>query len=262
MIEVLPRRAFLARLGRTAAVLAVLGASSTACASSGAGEATGAGPSPSTGSGSTPSASDALPPEQGEIAGGPTWRRINEGVVSAYVVARDGEAAVVDTGQQGGAPIAEGLAALGLEWGSVGHVLVTHRHPDHVGGLGAVLDAAPDAAVYAGAEDIDAIESPREITPLADGDRVFGLRAVATPGHTPGHFSFLDPAGLLLAGDAIIRRSGEIEGPDRRFTDDMDVAIASVGTLAALNFDTLLFGHGDPVVRNAATQVKALAETL
>ena len=85
------------------------------------------------------------------------------------------------------------------------------------------------------------------------------MRRRVTPA---GHFSFLDPAGLLLAGDAINGSGAGVIGPDRRFTADMDVAVASVGKLAGLGFDTVVFGHGDPVVGDAATMVEALAASL
>ena len=39
--------------------------------------------------------------------------------------------------------------------------------------------------------------------PLEDGDEVFGLQIVATPGHTAGHVATFDPdSGVLVAGDA------------------------------------------------------------
>ena len=74
--------------------------------------------------------------------------------VSAYVLARGGEAAVVDTGTAGSeGDIAAALERIGLGWDAVGHVIVTHLHGDHAGGLAAVLGAAPDATGYAGQED-------------------------------------------------------------------------------------------------------------
>jgi glyoxylase-like metal-dependent hydrolase (beta-lactamase superfamily II) len=56
-------------------------------------------------------------------------------IVSAYVLAGGGQAAVVDTGTDGSADDIEAvLAGLDFGWGDVSHVIVTHRHPDHVGG--------------------------------------------------------------------------------------------------------------------------------
>jgi len=188
-----------------------------------------------------------------------TWERANLGFVSAYVLARGGEAAVVDTGLPGSeGAIAEALAAAALGWDAVGHVILTHRHGDHVGGLDAVLAAAPDAVVYAGQEDIPSIEAGRKLTAVGDGDRVFDLRIVATPGHTAGHISVLDAAGgLFVAGDALSTADGRLGDSNPRFTDDMDQAMASIRKIAGLEFETLLVGHGDPILTGASGLVVA-----
>jgi glyoxylase-like metal-dependent hydrolase (beta-lactamase superfamily II) len=186
---------------------------------------------------------------------------VNLGFVSAYVLVRSGEAAVVDTGVAGSeADIEAALVAAGLGWDSVGHVILTHLHPDHIGSAAAVMTAAPDAVGYAGAADIPAISAPRPLTAVDDGDRVFDLRIVATPGHTPGHISVLDDVGgILVAGDALNTAGGLASGPNPQFTPDMDTAMASVAKLAGFGFETLLVGHGDPVTSGASAQVAELA---
>jgi glyoxylase-like metal-dependent hydrolase (beta-lactamase superfamily II) len=192
------------------------------------------------------------------------WQRVPLGIVSAYVLVRGGEGAVVDTGTSGSAgDIEAALAALGLSWGAVGHVIATHSHGDHVGGLDEVLGLAPDALVYAGAADIAAISSPRPIRAVGDGDRVFDLEIIETPGHTPGHICVLDaPGGLLLAGDALTGSGGGVAGPDAQFTPDLALANASVLKLAARSFEVVVFGHGDPVTAGASELVAALAAEL
>ena len=114
--------------------------------------------------------------------GGLVWKRAALGSVSAYVLARGREAAIVDTGLQGSeAQIGEAVTAAGLAWTDVRHVIVTQKHPDHAGSLPAVLQAATNATVWAGPADIAAIQSPRPIDAAADGADIFGLRIVATP---------------------------------------------------------------------------------
>ena len=181
--------------------------------------------------------------------------------MSAYILARNGEAAVVDTGVPGSdGAIAEALEAAGLGWGNVGHVILTHQHQDHAGSAADVLEAAPDAVGYAGAEDIPAIVVPRALTAVADGDSVFGLRIVATPGHTKGHIAVLDEAGgILVAGDSLGTSGGKPVPPNAGFTEDMDTALASIAKLGALTFETLLVGHGEPIESGAAAKVKTLA---
>jgi glyoxylase-like metal-dependent hydrolase (beta-lactamase superfamily II) len=129
--------------------------------------------------------------------------------------------------------------------------------------MGEVLAAAPQARVYAGAEDIPHITSPRTITPVKDGEEVFGLRIIATPGHTPGHISVLDPVGsLLVVGDAMGNMNHRLSGSNPQYTADMVQANQSVKKLAALTFAKAVFGHGDSLEQDASAAVATLARTL
>jgi glyoxylase-like metal-dependent hydrolase (beta-lactamase superfamily II) len=194
----------------------------------------------------------------------PAWQRIpvDGGFVSAYLLARSGEVAVVDTpgpwGEVVGGEddILAALEAAGLGWTNVAHVVLTHKHADHAGGAAAVLQAAANARGYAGVEDIPFIEVPRPLTPVADGDSVFGLRIVATPGHTPGHIAVLDEdLGVLIAGDALTTNDGRPTSPPLGSSEDISEALRSVAKLGMLNFETLLVGHGEPIGPGAAALV-------
>lgn len=264
----LDRRTFIADLGRGAFALAVV-------AIAGCGPTTGASPSaatslrPSTGSGSSPSSrppaseppSDA-PPASAPPGGGDgvTWARVNVGFVSAYILVRGGEAAIVDTGVGGSADAIEAsLAGVGLAWDAVGHLILTHHHGDHIGSASEIQRRAPESTGYAGAEDIAAIPVVRPLTPIGDGDEVFDLRIVTTPGHTAGSISVLDPVGgILVAGDAMGTSGGAPTLPGAQFTVDMDLARQSIVKLGGLAFDTLLVGHGDPIEGGASAAVAAL----
>ncbi len=211
-------------------------------------------------------ATTVLPVESGVLS----WERVNLGFVSAYVLVRDTQAAVVDTGVPGSAgDIEAALGRVGLAWPDVGHVIVTHLHGDHQGSLGDVLANAPSATAYAGELDIPEITSPRPVTAVGDGDEVFGLQIVHTPGHTPGHIAVFDPeASVLVAGDALAGAdaaggaAGEVAGPLPQFTPDTASANDSVRKLAALMPDTVLFGHGEPVDGGAAAMLQTLADSL
>lgn len=122
--------------------------------------------------------------------------QVNLGFVNVYVLVRGKEAAVVDTGTAGNAPkIADVVRAAGLSWNAVHHVILTHYHPDHIGSIGEVLEAAAKATAYAGAADIPQIKSPRPLKAVNDNDEVFGLRMIATPGHTRGTSACSIPPG-------------------------------------------------------------------
>ncbi len=267
----LSRRVFLGRLGRASFAVAVLGIA--ACGDDDASPGDDGAASPAT---SSPPAAD--PPatqvptttlEQPAepttatteaVAAGVEWQRVSLGFVSAYVLVRGGEAAVVDTGVSGSADdIEAGLGGLGLGWDDVGHVILTHLHGDHIGSVEDVMDRAADAAGYAGEADIPSIPAPRPLVPVGDGDRVFDLDIIATPGHTPGHISVHDPVGgILVAGDALIGEGGGVVGPSAQFSDDMPTALESARKLGALEFEIALFGHGDPVLTGASGLVAAL----
>jgi len=253
------RRAFLTRLGRTAFGVAVV---STLPACSGAGDAGGGrGASPAASTGRASGAASAAPTAAAAV----DWRRVDLGFVSAYIVVRDGEAAIVDTGVAGSeGDIEEALTELEIAWSDVGHVIVTHRHPDHIGSAPAVLERASEATAYAGPGDAEAIDAPEAVTVVSDGDHVFGLRVVATPGHTAGHISLLDEAGgLLVAGDALVGADGgTVSAPDPQFTEDMARAHESIRKLAGLTFTTVVFGHGEPVSSAADAAVAELVARL
>lgn len=184
------------------------------------------------------------------------WARVGDMRASGYVLVRGGEATVVDTGPWCAPDVIEGaLCAVGLDWSAVGSVVVTHKHPDHWVGLSSALEHAVDATVFAGAADIPHIGSARPITAVGAGDRVMDLAIIPTPGHTPGHIAVHDEAaGVLVVGDAIgyLQRSGfALLGT----SEDVPQTRASMGILAGLSFNTLLPGHGDPIVGGAREEL-------
>jgi glyoxylase-like metal-dependent hydrolase (beta-lactamase superfamily II) len=83
-----------------------------------------------------------------------------------------------------------------------------------------------------------------------------GWRWVHTPGHTPGHVSLWREADrALVVGDAFVTTTQEsayaamtqapaMHGPPMYFTPDWTSAKASVRTLAALEPDLVVTGHG------------------
>jgi glyoxylase-like metal-dependent hydrolase (beta-lactamase superfamily II) len=208
-----------------------------------------------------PEGTDATPSPGSSAAGTAAWTRVDLGFVAAYVLVRGREAAVVDTGTPGSADaIGASLRGAGSSWSAVRHVLLTHHHDDHAGGAPDVLERAGAATGYAGEADVSRIDGPRPMAVAADGADVFGLRVVATPGHTAGHISLFDPAtGVLVAGDALTNTAG-LAGSNPQFTADAAQAQESVRKLAALPVRTIYVGHGAPIETDAAAALRRLAQ--
>ena len=192
------------------------------------------------------------------------WVRAELGGVSAYILYRNGEAALIDTGGSGSeAAIGAAMNVVGFDWGSVGHIIITHRHADHQGSLEAGLALTNSSPWYAGADDMIGIRASTEGIAVGDDDSVFDLRIIETPGHTAGHISVLDAAaGVLVSGDALIGANGGVTGASEQFSEDMTLANASVRKLAEFDYEVALFGHGDPVESGADLAVRELAASL
>jgi len=141
------------------------------------------------------------------------------------------EALVVDPGDA--APVASALDELGLKLVAI---LVTHHHPDHVGGVDELRGRLAGPVWGPAREKI-----PQPFVPLAEGDRieVLGLHfeVVDVPGHTAGHIAYLQTgvpsAPLLFCGDTLF--SG---GCGRLFEGTPAQMHDSLGKLAALPADT------------------------
>lgn len=132
------------------------------------------------------------------------------------------------------------LALAGVAPGDVSHVVLTHMHGDHIGGLmqgeapvfpNAELVAAKPEAAYWAANPGDAYTA--KVKPLigkarlfdTDGEILPGIRAEAAPGHTPGHTTYvLESEGqrLLLTGDSFNHFVYSVQRPDWHVRFDVD----------------------------------------
>ncbi len=151
-----------------------------------------------------------------------------------WVIQRPGSSlvAVVDPGDA--QPVLAFLEKNGLVLGAI---LVTHHHPDHVGGIQQLVQhhAAP---VYGPAN------SPcRDIThPLQHGDRCLILNStfdvIHVPGHTLDHISFYNPdgEGSLFCGDTLF-----LAGCGRLFEGSAQQMLAAMKKFAALPDDTNVY---------------------
>jgi glyoxylase-like metal-dependent hydrolase (beta-lactamase superfamily II) len=177
--------------------------------------------------------------------------------VRAYLVSHATGVVLVDTGMDATGPALDAaLSEVGASWSDVSHVLITHAHPDHVGALGHAREAAPAAAAMA--SPMDGLPG---LHPLADHDVIGPLRAIASPGHTPGHLSFLhEDQGALLVGDCLGVAAGRLVRAPEQFTADLESAEQTLHSLLALRGSRMLFGHG-PELADPWGELEALLES-
>ena len=210
------------------------------------------------------------------------------GLVNAFLVAEADGLTLVDTAIPGSRQAI--LAAAGILGRPIVRIVLTHAHGDHVGALDALARVLPGVEVAISARDARLLA--RDTTPepgepadaklrggypgtttrptrlLAPGDRVGSLEVIPSPGHTPGHVSFLDTRDrTLLAGDAYSTLGGVATsaGMNPRFplpylaTWHRPTALRSARELRALDPARLAVGHGRIVDAPGAAMDAALA---
>lgn len=161
------------------------------------------------------------------------------------------------------------LHASGRQPSDVKRILITHAHPDHVGGL-AKLQAATGAQVVAHALEQPELEKhlpSAQAKPLLCAvqagsqlpEVLGGLQVIFTPGHTRGHVCFWQPdRRLLFCGDVVLRLP-QLRLPFPIVTVDMAENKRSVKKLAELDASVVCFGHGQPLMQNTSSQLRAFA---
>lgn len=138
-----------------------------------------------------------------------------------------GQALIVDPGEA--APV---LAAVDAGLHPVA-ILITHHHPDHIGGVARLLEAF-DIPCYAPQDE----RIPQANQRVADGDRVqvgaLGLEfeVLAVPGHTRSHVAY-HGGGIVFCGDTLFSL-----GCGRLFEGSPAQMLNSLDRLAALPAQT------------------------
>ncbi len=208
--------------------------------------------------------------------------RDTEGLIASYLLPAEDGWAIVETGPTTVREhFLEGLAAAGVSPAEVRHVLVTHIHLDHSGGLGALADLLPNARLYAHRAGVPHLVDPSRLVasarrawgaaadplwgtilpvpadrlvPLDGGEhlplRGGRLEVLATPGHARHHLSYLDTGTrALMTGDSAgVHLQGEGVARPAIPPPDLDLAqlFASIDRMAEVEPSSLWYAHFGP----------------
>lgn len=215
------------------------------------------------------------------------------GHVHAYLLDDGSGLTVIDTlyDTDGGRILRE-ISRIGRTVADLQHIVLTHAHRSHLGGM-AALKRLSGATVCAHAWEADIIAGEREaqrVSPIpkrplrvypiqfglavgfgkhrpcqldrvvADGDRIGPLQVIHAPGHTPGHLAFYWPERrALFAGDAVATWPEFAAGwPGLHL--NMTQLWVSLRRLAQFDAGVLAVGHGEPIARGGAERLRALVQ--
>jgi len=140
-------------------------------------------------------------------------------------------------------------------------IVLTHHHPDHVGGVESLREQFGGVAVAAHRQTAEALGGRVRVDRfIEDGDAIelegdpsITLRAMHTPGHTRGHLSFYDErAGALLTGDNIVGVGSVLIDPEEGSVRDY---LASLERYRRLPRLVALFGGHGPAVGSPRAKV-------
>ena len=150
--------------------------------------------------------------------------------------------ALIDAGVGDAAHLGAVASALGQM--PLDRVLITHGHPDHVGGLPAIVARWPSVGIVRFTGHPEAA--------IGAGDT--HLRAVHTPGHSPDHLCFLDEASSDLYCGDLVRAGGSIVIPASK-GGNLRHYLDSLTRVRDLAPRRLLPGHG-PIIDEPASVIE------
>ncbi|AYQ43709.1 MULTISPECIES: MBL fold metallo-hydrolase [Burkholderia cepacia complex] len=180
--------------------------------------------------------------------------------INCYIIRGAGRTVLIDGGaggfKQWGGQLNANLVLAGIEPAAIDTILLTHAHPDHVGGLvnGVGQAAFPNAELVVHRREVRFWQDDANLSRASErargnffkarqvfdayGDslRLFdagqvlpGISALPLPGHTDGHTGYVLESrdqGLLVWGDVVHFPHIQIQRPDVSIAFDHDASLA------------------------------------
>jgi len=172
---------------------------------------------------------------------------VRTGCVSFYLYQKEGYTIALDSGFGRDIAVRE-LSILRVKPESISAVFLTHTDIDHADGISLFKNA--DIYFSADEEQMIRYKTPRKFGVvfnsginrpyklLRQDDEVFvggiKVRAIETPGHTPGSMCYLIDDAFLFSGDAFNLLNGKAYPVSRAFTMDQETQLKSMKKLAGL----------------------------
>jgi endoribonuclease LACTB2 len=145
----------------------------------------------------------------------------------------------------------------------VREIILTHLHPDHTGGVNALVRHLGGSVTVAAHQlTAAALDSAIRVTRLIEDEEIIELggeprlrlRALHTPGHARGHLCFYEEkTGALITGDNIVGLGSVLIDPPE---GNMRDYLGSLERLRALPHLTVLFGAHGPAVGNPRVKIE------
>ncbi len=215
-------------------------------------------------------------------------RRVTRlGLINAYLVREDDGLTLIDTAIKGSA---RAILAAAQQLGQpIRRILLTHAHVDHAGAVDALIEALPEVEFATSERSVSLLAGAHTLRPgeaggklrggwiktghapnrvIREGDRIGSLEVIETPGHAPGHLSFLDLRDRsLIAGD-VFSNVGGLSTTSRVVplfpfpalaTSDREALLQSALKLCDLSPSRLALGHG-PVIEQPEQAMRIAIE--
>ena len=128
------------------------------------------------------------------------------------------------------------------------YILITHAHPDHIGGASRIKEAT-EAAIVLHSRDASRCDGVLADKVVEDGNTLavdsVSLEVIHTPGHSPGHVCILlKEEGILFSGDHVLGLGTTAMRPPE---GDMAQYIDSLRKLLEYDIQLICPGHGPPI---------------